>query len=50
MMLHMMALLTTKVAYMTLVEAVKEAIWLKGLTIESVFELKIVASIVTSAL
>nr|GEX91472.1 hypothetical protein [Tanacetum cinerariifolium] len=37
-------------AYMTLTEAAKEAIWLKGLTIESGFELKIVAGIATGAL
>ncbi|GJZ21518.1 hypothetical protein Tco_0558557 [Tanacetum coccineum] len=37
-------------AYMTLTEAAKEAIWLKGLAIESGFELKIVASIATGAL
>nr|GEW54921.1 zinc finger, CCHC-type [Tanacetum cinerariifolium] len=36
--------------YMTLTEAVKEAIWLKRLVIESGFELKIVASIATIAL
>nr|GFA35159.1 zinc finger, CCHC-type [Tanacetum cinerariifolium] len=36
--------------YMTLTEAVKEAIWLKGLAIESGFELKIVAGIATGAL
>ncbi|PWA75814.1 hypothetical protein CTI12_AA215500 [Artemisia annua] len=34
MMLHMEALSTTKAAYMTLTEAAKEAIWLKGLSIE----------------
>ncbi|GJX69523.1 hypothetical protein Tco_0305250 [Tanacetum coccineum] len=38
------------VAYMTLTEAAKEAIWLKGLAIESGFELKIVAGIATGAL
>ncbi|GJX26801.1 putative reverse transcriptase domain-containing protein [Tanacetum coccineum] len=37
-------------AYMTLTEAAKEAIWLKGLTIESGFVLKIVAGIATGAL
>ncbi|GJS79988.1 hypothetical protein Tco_0729869 [Tanacetum coccineum] len=37
-------------AYMTLTEAAKEAIWLKGLAIESGFELKIVTSIATCAL
>ncbi|GJW86515.1 hypothetical protein Tco_0161855 [Tanacetum coccineum] len=36
--------------YMTLTEAAKEAIWLKGLAIESGFELKIVVGIATSAL
>ncbi|GKG08558.1 hypothetical protein Tco_0334390, partial [Tanacetum coccineum] len=43
MMLHMMALSPTEAGYMILTEATKEAIWLKGLTIESGFELKIVA-------
>nr|GEX21165.1 nucleotide-binding, alpha-beta plait [Tanacetum cinerariifolium] len=37
-------------AYMTLTEAAKEAIWLKGLAIESGFKLKIVAGIATGAL
>ncbi|GJR07015.1 hypothetical protein Tco_0529999 [Tanacetum coccineum] len=37
-------------AYMTLTEAAKEAIWLKGLAIESGFELKMVAGIATGAL
>ncbi|GKB27811.1 hypothetical protein Tco_0867212 [Tanacetum coccineum] len=45
MMLHMMALSLTEAGYMTLTEAAKEAIWLKGLAIESGFELKIVAGI-----
>ncbi|GKC38317.1 hypothetical protein Tco_1050701 [Tanacetum coccineum] len=36
--------------YMTLTEAAKEAIWLKGLAIKSGFELKIVAGIATGAL
>ncbi|GJW86113.1 hypothetical protein Tco_0161453 [Tanacetum coccineum] len=36
--------------YMTLTEAAKEAIWLKGLSIKSGFELKIVAGIATGAL
>ncbi|GJX72617.1 hypothetical protein Tco_0309788, partial [Tanacetum coccineum] len=50
MMLHMMALSPTESGYMTLTEAIKEAIWLKGLAIESGFELKIVAGIATRAL
>ncbi|GJQ91236.1 hypothetical protein Tco_0002375 [Tanacetum coccineum] len=50
MMLHMMALSPTKAGYMTLTEAAKEAIGLKGLAIESGFELKIVAGIATVAL
>ncbi|GJV85726.1 hypothetical protein Tco_1525624 [Tanacetum coccineum] len=37
-------------AYMTLTESAKEAIWLKGLAIESGFMLKIVACIATGAL
>nr|GEU63583.1 zinc finger, CCHC-type [Tanacetum cinerariifolium] len=44
------ALSTTEAAYMTLTKAANEAIWLKGLAIESGFELKIVAGIATSAL
>ncbi|GJS49111.1 hypothetical protein Tco_0599232, partial [Tanacetum coccineum] len=44
------ALSTTEAGYMTFTEATKEAIWLKGLTIESGFELKIVAGIATGAL
>ncbi|GJS35337.1 zinc finger, CCHC-type containing protein [Tanacetum coccineum] len=47
---HMKALSTTEAAYMTLTEAAKEAIWLKGLAIELGFELKIVADIATGAL
>ncbi|GJX93940.1 hypothetical protein Tco_0348526, partial [Tanacetum coccineum] len=47
---HMMALSPTEAGYMTLTEAAKEAIWLKGLAIESGFELKIVAGIATGAL
>ncbi|GKG23092.1 hypothetical protein Tco_0388395 [Tanacetum coccineum] len=50
MMLHTMALSPTEADYMTLTKAVKEAIWLKGLAIESGFELKIVAGIATGAL
>ncbi|GKB11580.1 hypothetical protein Tco_0845503 [Tanacetum coccineum] len=42
--------ITVMAAYMTLTEAAKEAIWLKGLAIELVFELKIVAGIATGAL
>ncbi|GKD69405.1 hypothetical protein Tco_1323495 [Tanacetum coccineum] len=49
-MLHMMALLPTEAGYMTLTEAAKEAIRLKGLAIESGFELKIVAGITTGSL
>ncbi|GKB23874.1 zinc finger, CCHC-type containing protein [Tanacetum coccineum] len=49
-MLHMMAFSPTEAGYMTLTEAAKEAIWLKGLTIESGFELKIVAGIAIGAL
>ncbi|GJU74634.1 zinc finger, CCHC-type containing protein [Tanacetum coccineum] len=48
--LHIMALPTTEAAYMTLTEATTEAIWLKGLIIESGFVLKIVAGIATGAL
>ncbi|GJR01888.1 hypothetical protein Tco_0559217 [Tanacetum coccineum] len=40
----------SQAGYMTLTEAAKEAIWLKGLAIESGFELKIVAGIATGAL
>ncbi|GJX71652.1 hypothetical protein Tco_0308823 [Tanacetum coccineum] len=43
-------ILTTHAAYMTLTEAANEAIWLKGLAIESGFELKIVAGIATGLL
>nr|GEX87618.1 zinc finger, CCHC-type [Tanacetum cinerariifolium] len=43
------ALSTTEAAYMTLTKAAKEAIWLKGLAIESGFKLKIVAGIATGA-
>ncbi|GKB29214.1 hypothetical protein Tco_0868615 [Tanacetum coccineum] len=50
MMLYMMALSPTEAGYMTLTEAAKEAIWLKGLAIESGFELKMVAGIATGAL
>ncbi|GKD06403.1 hypothetical protein Tco_1181377, partial [Tanacetum coccineum] len=47
---HMKALSTTEAAFMTLTEAAKEAIWLKGLAIESGFELKIVAGIAAGTL
>ncbi|GJR31362.1 hypothetical protein Tco_1107594 [Tanacetum coccineum] len=53
---HVLWILTTswvdqsQAAYMTLTEAAKEAIWLKGLAIESGFELKMVAGIATGAL
>ncbi|GJU28658.1 hypothetical protein Tco_1167279 [Tanacetum coccineum] len=40
----------SQATYMTLIEAAKEAIWLKGHAIESGFELKIVAGIATCAL
>ncbi|GJX99681.1 hypothetical protein Tco_0356700 [Tanacetum coccineum] len=47
---YMEALSTIEAAYMTITKAAKEAIWLKGLAIESGFELNIVAGIVTGAL
>ncbi|GKC04080.1 hypothetical protein Tco_0995690 [Tanacetum coccineum] len=50
MMLHMMALSPTEAGYMTLMEAANEAIGQKGLAIESLFKLKIVAGIATSSL
>nr|GFA63123.1 zinc finger, CCHC-type [Tanacetum cinerariifolium] len=50
MMLHIMALSPTEAGYMTLTKAAKEAIRLKGLAIESGFELKIVAGIAKGAL
>ncbi|GJR72865.1 hypothetical protein Tco_0085230 [Tanacetum coccineum] len=40
----------SQAGYMTLTKAAKEAIWLKGLAIESGIELKIVAGIATGAL
>ncbi|GJR28193.1 hypothetical protein Tco_1104425, partial [Tanacetum coccineum] len=42
--------ITVIAEYITLTEAAKEAIWLKGLAIESGFELNIVAGIATGAL
>ncbi|GJR18436.1 hypothetical protein Tco_0966963 [Tanacetum coccineum] len=42
--------ITVMAGYMTLTEAANEAIWLKGLAIESGFELKIVADIASGAL
>ncbi|GJS23561.1 hypothetical protein Tco_0452193 [Tanacetum coccineum] len=50
MMLHVMPLSPTEAGYMTLTKAAKEAIGLKGLAIESGFELKIVAGIATGSL
>lgn len=47
---HMMALLTTKAEYMTLTREMKEDTWLKGLSIESGFELRLIAGIATGAL
>lgn len=44
-MLHIEALSTTEAAYMILMEAAKEAIWLKGLSIESRSELRLGAGI-----
>ncbi|GKD05076.1 hypothetical protein Tco_1180050 [Tanacetum coccineum] len=46
----MMAFLTTKAEYMTLTRKLKEDTWLKGLFVESGFELRLVAGIVTCAL
>ncbi|GKF33131.1 hypothetical protein Tco_0106331, partial [Tanacetum coccineum] len=47
---HMEALSTTAAGYMMCTEGWKKEIWLKGLAIESGFELKIVACIATGAL
>lgn len=47
---HMMALLTTEAKYMTLTRGLKEDTWLKGLSTESGFELRLVADIATGAL
>ncbi|GKA24740.1 hypothetical protein Tco_0710773, partial [Tanacetum coccineum] len=47
---HMEALSTTKAGYMTFTEVWKKEIWLKGLLIESGYELRLVAGIATSAL
>ncbi|GJS05639.1 protein kinase, ATP binding site-containing protein [Tanacetum coccineum] len=44
------ALSTTKTGYMTFTEVWKKEIWLKGLLIESGYELRLVAGIATSAL
>lgn len=50
MMMHMEALSTTEVAYMTLTEVEKEAIWLKGLSIESGAKLMLVVVVATGVL
>ncbi|GKE18824.1 MADS-box transcription factor 26, partial [Tanacetum coccineum] len=47
---HVGALVTTEVAYMTFVKAVKEAIWLKRLLIESGAKLRMVTGVATNAL
>ncbi|GJY26552.1 hypothetical protein Tco_0401278 [Tanacetum coccineum] len=47
---HMEALLTTEAVYMTLMEAEKEVVRLKGLFGESRAELKLVAVFATGAL
>jgi hypothetical protein len=47
---HMMTFLTTKAEYMTLTGELKEDTWLKGLSTESGFELRLVAGIATGAL
>ena len=47
---YMMALLTTEANYMTLAGELKEDTWLKGLSTELGFELRLVAGIATGAL
>nr|GEX38562.1 transposase, mutator type [Tanacetum cinerariifolium] len=47
---HMEALSKTKAGYMTFTEAWKKKIWLKGLLIESRYELRLVVGIATGAL
>ncbi|GJX30892.1 hypothetical protein Tco_0240747 [Tanacetum coccineum] len=47
---HVVALSTTEAEYMAFTKVVKEAIWLKRLTIKSGFELKIVAGNAIGAL
>ncbi|GJS28225.1 zinc finger, CCHC-type containing protein [Tanacetum coccineum] len=47
---HMEALSTTEARYMTFTKAWKKEIWLKGLLIESRYELRLVAGIATGAL
>ena len=47
---HMMTLLTTEAKYMTLAGELKENTWLKGLSTELGFELRLVADIATGAL
>ena len=46
----MMTLLTTEAEYMTLTGGLKEDTWLKGLSTELGFELRLVAGIATGAL
>ena len=47
---HMMTLLTTEAEYMTLAGELKEDTWLKGLSTELGFELRLVAGLATGAL
>ncbi|GJT73763.1 hypothetical protein Tco_1033049 [Tanacetum coccineum] len=47
---HMEALSTTEAGYMTFTKAWKKEIWLKGLLIESGYELRLVAGIAIGAL